>query len=222
MSDQDILKRMGYKEVSNNSCENCTHFKELDHFCQQETDPDGVCQANTFNVGVSSNGICDHYLNNISSTEPTKDGDNRIGHDLCSIIIEEGFATKEDCEKYDKVDEWHNIAFGEWLVDNGHITDRQLGLALSITSGYPFRNGASLISSDNTQDLVPMEFARTRDCLPVSIFTRELNVAIYDPFDLSLVDDLNFLTNMAVIPFISTKKIIQEGIKNSYNTMMDV
>jgi len=140
-----------------------------------------------------------------------------IGDSISEILTSEGWANEEALQKAsDEVGNDYSIEFGEKLIENKIITEAQLAKALAITSGMEYIKGDGLIGVSDATDLVAMEFARTRKALPIEIKDDALQVVIYNPLDLSLTDDLNFMTSMPVVCKISELTFIEEGIGRSY------
>ncbi len=106
---------------------------------------------------------------------------------------------------------------GKWLVDEKVISEHQYAQALAIQHGMDYVGDQILIGTSDATELVSMEFARNRTALPIKIEDDELYVAIANPDDLSLIDDLNFMCGgMMVKLLVGSAKEIQKGITGSY------
>jgi len=68
--------------------------------------------------------------------------------------------------------------------------------------------------------LVPSDFAMRHQVLPLREEDHTLVVAVANPFDVTVLDDLRLLTNRDVRPVVAVPRQISEGIENSYMEKM--
>src|SRR4051812_38351890 len=65
-------------------------------------------------------------------------------------------------------------------------------------------------------DLVPINFARQHELLPLSISGDVLRVAISNPLDLSPLDDLRALSGKRCEPVVASSEVIEAAINRVY------
>ncbi|MFH1137851.1 MAG: GspE/PulE family protein [Pseudomonadota bacterium] len=112
-----------------------------------------------------------------------------------------------------------------WAGPDGapHFLDPETIMkAVAEEVGLPFRKIDSLeLDLDLVTKILPMSFALKHLVVPVGLTGRSLEVAVCDPFDLMVLDDVRRVSQMDVSPVLSTKadirKLISEfyGIKSS-------
>ena len=138
------------------------------------------------------------------------------------LLIEAKLVTKEQLEEALALQERaeDNIPLGEILVSMGYLSEEGLALTLSkkLNIAYlSFDAGTLVIEYDqNLAKLVNEEFARNRLVLPLSRTPDTISVAMWNPLDLTAIDNLRRITAKNVVVSCSTRKDIQEGINRLY------
>ncbi|UCG34930.1 MAG: Flp pilus assembly complex ATPase component TadA [Candidatus Omnitrophota bacterium] len=139
---------------------------------------------------------------------------------LGDILVSEGIATQEQIKDAVSVQEKEGGKLGEILVKLGYVTEEQIGLSLSKQLSLSYIS----LSSENIkpapdQDLgklIPYDVAIRNIVLPLSHKANSLTVAMFNPLDLILIDNLKRLTGCQINPVISTKSEILKAIDDFY------
>ena len=140
-----------------------------------------------------------------------------IGDPLSEIILDEGWTDKESLDKaIEEIGNDYSIEFAEYLVENNIVNGEKMAMALAAHSGLEYTKSDGLVGATDATDLVSMEFAKTRKVLPVEIKDNTLHVIIYNPLDLSLRDDLDFMAGMHVECKVGELASIKAGVDRSY------
>ncbi|MBB2480643.1 Flp pilus assembly complex ATPase component TadA [Bacillus sp. APMAM] len=106
---------------------------------------------------------------------------------------------------------------GDVLVERGFINEQQLIEVLEFQLGVPhvvlhrYPIDTSLIK------LVPIEFAIRNVVIPIEKNQQELTVAMNDPMDYFVIDDLRLSTGFQIKPVIATKEEIIGAIHKYYH-----
>lgn len=110
--------------------------------------------------------------------------------------------------------------FGGRLATNclamGYTDERTLSLVLSRQQGVPF---VILSRSATPLDLLedfPLEIARKLEALPVHRAEREVFVAMADPTDIAVLDELRFVTGATIVEHGALSGILHDAIEESY------
>jgi len=93
---------------------------------------------------------------------------------------------------------------GEALVELGCLAEEQLALELSRQSGLPIANLHEEPLDPSLLSLLPEQFIKRYKVLPIKIEGRSLYLAMADPFDVQVLDDVRRLTGLEVKPRLST------------------
>ena len=166
---------------------------------------------------------------------PAKEKYLRLGESL----LKEGVITQQQLEQAIKLQKQEGGRLGEILIRLGMIKEEQLVIALGKQLNIPyFSLGSDLnpAAEQNLMELVPKEFAIRNTVLPLSRHLGSLTVAMFDPLDLILIDNLRKLTSCEVNPVIAAKsdinkaiekfygksKILQDAVNASYETESDI
>jgi type IV pilus assembly protein PilB len=104
---------------------------------------------------------------------------------------------------------------GEILIKKGYISDETLMELVS------FQRGFEVVDLNKFQDridpsvanLISKDFAFKRKVFPFDLVDSTLHVAMTDPRDINVIDEIRLLTGYNVKPFISTRKNIENIIR---------
>jgi len=146
---------------------------------------------------------------------------------LGELLVQEGLITQTQLEKAVSTQRQEGGRLGEVLVKLGMVKEDQMVAVLGRQLNVPyFSLGTGMLKPATDQGLerlIPHEFALKNSVLPLSRTLRSLTVAMSDPLDLILVDNLGRLTNCEINPVIATRSDISKAIEGFYgkSTMLD-
>ncbi len=158
---------------------------------------------------------------------------------LGESLIKEGIITQSQLEQAIRLQKQEGGRLGEILIRLGMIKEEQLVFTLGKQLNIPyFSLGSELkpAAEQNLAELVPKEFAIRNSVLPLSRHLGSLTVAMFDPLDLILIDNLRKLAgceinpviaarsdiNKAIEKFYGKSKIFQDAVEASYETDSDI
>jgi type IV pilus assembly protein PilB len=111
---------------------------------------------------------------------------------------------------------------GVTLISMGFVSEAELMRVLSDQLCYPFADLDAKIVAPEVIELVPYEIAAKHHCLPLTVqrkgSVRELYLAMFDPTDLAVIDDIRFRTGHEVRPVLVGNQKLEEAIQRSYRT----
>ncbi|MFH1413689.1 MAG: ATPase, T2SS/T4P/T4SS family [Candidatus Omnitrophota bacterium] len=146
----------------------------------------------------------------------TKDKYLRLGE----LLIKEGIINAQQLEKAISVQRQDGGRLGEVLINLGIIKEDDMVSALAKQLNIPyFSLGTGLLkpaADQDLQQLIPQDFAIKYLVLPLSRTLRSITVAVTDPLDLMLIDNLRKLTNCEINPVIATRPDISKAIEQFY------
>ena len=104
---------------------------------------------------------------------------------------------------------------GEILVRKGFINEQTLVDLISFQRGYNTIDLSKEQGSidDSVSNLISKDFAFKRKVFPFKLEDGTLHVAMIDPRDINVIDELRLLTGFNVKPYITTQKDIDDIIK---------
>jgi len=141
---------------------------------------------------------------------------------LGEILLEDELITKEQLEEALNLQKAskEKKPIGELLIELGYLSEEGLALAVSKKLGLKyvsFSDNSLKISFDQGLDkLISEKFARDNFVLPMSKAGRHLTVAMWDPLDFIVVDNIKKMTRTDLIVHCSPKKDIIDGIDRLY------
>ncbi|MBU8916631.1 Flp pilus assembly complex ATPase component TadA [Bacillus sp. FJAT-29953] len=135
---------------------------------------------------------------------------------LGDLLIEEGLITVEQLETV--LDEkGANQKIGEALLQRGYITDQQLAEVLQRQLGIPHVNLFQYPFDANLFSIISKDTARRNLIVPLKKEGNKLYVAMVNPMDFIIIDDLRLSTGFQIEPAISTKDDILRTINKYYD-----
>jgi len=139
---------------------------------------------------------------------------------LGEILLREGLVTTEQLEKAMVVQKQEGKRLGEVLIKLGMVKEDQMVAALGKQINIPyFPLGTGMlkpVSNQELDNLIPQDIAIKNCVIPLSRTLNSLTVAMSDPLDIILLDNLKRLTGCEINPVIATKSDIAKAIEEFY------
>jgi type IV pilus assembly protein PilB len=135
---------------------------------------------------------------------------------LGDLLIEEGVITLEQLQLALAKKE-PNQKLGEVLLQRGYITEQQLIEVLEYQLGIPHISLFHYPFDTNLFSLVPKETARRNLIIPLKKDGNKLFVAMADPMDFIVIDDLRLSTGFQIEAAIATRDDILRAINKYYD-----
>jgi type IV pilus assembly protein PilB len=145
-----------------------------------------------------------------------KQGRKRLG----DLLIEEGLITPEQLQTVLE-EKAPNQKIGDALLQRGYITDQQLAEVLEVQLGIPHVNLFHYPFDTNLFSLISKETAKRNLIIPLKREGNKLYVAMVDPMDFIVIDDLRLSTGFQIETVIATKDGILRSINKYYNVDQD-
>ena len=138
-----------------------------------------------------------------------------VGRRLYEILIARGKIAHEDLGRALVEQNRTREKLGTILIRMGLLTEDELMLALA--QQYGFR----IVTLPETADpdivrLVPAEFAKRYELIPIERCGNTLVIAMSDPTNLPALDDVAFMTGLKVVTTIAPPSIIRQAIDRHY------
>ena len=136
------------------------------------------------------------------------------------ILLKEGLITEEQLKEAIEHQAKEGGKLGEILIKLGYITEEQIIIVLSKQLSIPYATlgsgGLEPAADQNLKELIPYEFAIRNLVLPIARNLNSLTIALYDPLDLILIDNLKKLTGCEINPIITSRQDILKAIEKYY------
>jgi type IV-A pilus assembly ATPase PilB len=137
---------------------------------------------------------------------------------LGQILLAQGAITQEQLKDALKRQQTRasNKRLGDVLVSFGYITSEHLAEALATQFSIPLVNLENLDISPELMDYLSPEIARINEVVPVRKDGNNLYVAMADPTNLGVIDNLRLLLEVDIHPVVASPRGIKEAIQKYY------
>ncbi|MFA5140294.1 MAG: ATPase, T2SS/T4P/T4SS family [Elusimicrobiota bacterium] len=141
---------------------------------------------------------------------------------LGEILVRGGVINADQLDRSAKLAAQENLRVGEAVVKLGFATEEAIALAVSKLVGVPYASRENKIlrpeKDQRLHEVVEERFAREHSVLPLFQEDGVLAVAMAEPSDMLLVENMKVMTGMEIQPFIATKAQILKVIDEFYGS----
>lgn len=127
------------------------------------------------------------------------------------ILLEQGLVTQEQLDDALSEQKVTGEKLGEVLVRKGALSREELEHCLAVQSGVSSFNLASYIIEPAVVKLIPEEFARKYNVMPVFLTENTLTVGMVDPSNVFIIDELQRITKLIVEPVLAQELDIKKA-----------
>lgn len=131
-------------------------------------------------------------------------------------MIQAGWIDEEKLNKALKFQQQQGCLIGESLVKLHYASEEQVSMALGKQLGIPYASKENQIlnpeKSQGLEKIIPEKFARDNAVIPLFIENNVLAVAMTDPTNIMMMDNIKLVCGMEIQPFISTRAQILKVI----------
>jgi len=135
---------------------------------------------------------------------------------LGELLLRKGIVTRENLEQALREQKVKGGFIGQLLVRLGMAQEEEILPVLSEQLGIPYIVVKGLQIPSDVIEKVPAKFASHYKLLPVSFEDNILGLAVTDPLDVQMLDDLRILLGCEVKAILGGEKDILEAIRKYY------
>lgn len=139
---------------------------------------------------------------------------------LDEILMDQGTLTADQVKQVQLYAKQNNILFAESVVKLGFASEEQVTIALSKHFAMPYaskENGILVPEKEqNLQKIIPEKFARENMVVPLFLEEDVLAVALLDPTNLFLLENIKMMSGKQVQPFIASKSQLLNAMDSFY------
>lgn len=135
---------------------------------------------------------------------------------LGDLLVEAGLITEEQLQEALK-EKAPGQKLGDALLQRGYITEQQLIEVLEFQLGIPHVSLYRYPIDPKLTNLIPKEFAKRHMVMPLKMEGERLLVAMADPMDFFVIDDLRLSTGFQIETAIASKDDILRAIHKYYD-----
>ena len=139
---------------------------------------------------------------------------------LGEILLREGVITEDQLQKAIQLQKTEGGKIGEVLVRLRSVDEKDIAIALGKQLGVPYASLARGLlqpqADQGLEQLIPEDFSRRYNLLPLSKNFNSLTVAFADPLDLIVMDNLRRMSGCEINPIIATRSDILSALDGFY------
>ncbi len=139
---------------------------------------------------------------------------------LGEILVKQGLITEAQLKTAISAQKQQKGRIGEVLVKLGMVKEEDIVSALGAQLLIPYSSKSSELlnpkAEEGLEKLIPFEFAKRNVVLPLSKHMNSLTVAVFDPLDLLMLDNLKKLTGHEINLVLATRSEILKAIDRFY------
>ena len=135
---------------------------------------------------------------------------------LGDVLTERGKISQEDLDRALATQQEKTLHLGELLLDRGLVSKTDIGRALEEVNRVRYAECPPPAIKPGVLALLPPEVASRCCALPLELDGKRLVVAMAEPQNLELLDQLRFSTGMDIAPRFSFRSDVREGIRKFY------
>jgi len=135
---------------------------------------------------------------------------------LGQLLLARGVVTDEQIDKAltEQKEKGHNKLLGELLVEMGYCTENQIASALAEAYGVPYAQVNPKICDPKVLEILPREFLEEHIVLPLFKVYGVLTVAVSEPTNVFLIDEIERISGCKAQVVCSTAKDIKATLQN--------
>jgi type IV pilus assembly protein PilB len=139
-------------------------------------------------------------------------GDKRLGAALLDMALLEDEELQRALEQHREV----GGTLSDVIIELGLLSERRIAQAIEETFGVPLVELASLEIPPEIKALVPAEKARTLEAIPFALEGGSLRVALMNPLDNLVLEELEDITGQIIEPYQTTRSSFNYALAKNY------
>jgi type IV pilus assembly protein PilB len=121
------------------------------------------------------------------------------------LLIRTGVVDAAGLTRALEVQTKHSTTLGRALADLGLADEPSIAAATASALRLEYFNGEPPVISQDVVRLLPADFCRKRRAIPLGLDGKRLRLAVTDPMDYSVQQDVEFKTGTKVVPVVVTQ-----------------
>lgn len=138
------------------------------------------------------------------------------------LLVEAGLLTPEQLEPAIVEARQLGKRLGDYLVEQRLVTAEDLAMAISLQLNLPVIDLKRHTVQPQALQLVPEEYARQHELIPIDIAGDALVVVMADPGNIQVMEDLRARAKMAIQPAVGIPSDIREAINRNYRASGEI
>jgi type IV pilus assembly protein PilB len=141
-----------------------------------------------------------------------------MGSNLGELLIQEKLLDSAQLKSALEFHKKNDVGIGSAIVSLGYLSEEEMAQALSRQLGYPYINLDQFEVYPDVISLIPVEIAKKYLIMPIHRIRSFLTLAMVDPTDLGIIEDIRFRTGLSIQPVIASESGIMSAISKYYGS----
>ncbi|QGJ71123.1 Type IV fimbrial assembly protein PilB [Planctomycetales bacterium 10988] len=137
-------------------------------------------------------------------------------NDWAKILVKSGICSVDELQDAQQMCKNTGMDLDQAVFRQGYATEAEIAKAKAKQHNIPFIDLDTAEIDLDALDNIPEQTARAKNCLAINEENGTLNVAISDPYDFELIDQLRFVTNKHVETFLAPPDQLRDLITRAY------
>lgn len=147
----------------------------------------------------------------------TKTAASSMEKKLGDILVKDSIISKEDLDLAVRKKEETGASLGSLLVNMGLASEWEMAAALGKQLNVPFITLSHYEIDPEVLQSIPEDIVKKYQIVPVDKTGNTLTIALSDPSNIYLLDEIRILTKCQIVPVISFESDIDEAINKYYD-----
>jgi len=140
---------------------------------------------------------------------------------LADVLLGEKFITEEDLEKAERYQRENGGSLSEIFVKLGLVTEEQVVIGLAEQLSIPHVKLSNYQLDPEVMEMLPEKVIEENKVVPLSRSGNTLTVALANPLDVLLIDNIKALTGCKIQTVVATSSEIEQVIADYYSAGTD-
>lgn len=141
-----------------------------------------------------------------------------MGSNLGELLLQEKLLNTDQLKSALDFQKKNEVSIGTAIISLGLISEEEMAQALSRQLGYPYINLDQFEVYPEAVGLIPVEISKKDIIMPIHRIRSFLTLAMVDPTDLDIIEDIRFRTGLSIQPVIASESGIINAIKKYYGS----
>ncbi len=141
-----------------------------------------------------------------------------MASNLGELLLREKIITVEQLRAALEFQKKNSLPVGTSLIQLGYINEEEIAQALSRQLGYPYIDLDQFEVYPEVINLIPADVAKKYLVMPIHRIRSFLTLAMVDPTDLEVIEDVRFRTGLSIQPVIASESGVMNAINKYYGT----
>ena len=139
-----------------------------------------------------------------------------MGSNLGELLIREKVINQDQLKTASDYEKKNKVTISSALVTLGHVSEEEMAQALSRQLGYPYIDLSQFEVYPDVINLIPVDIAKKHMIMPIHRIRSFLTMAMVDPTDLDVIENVRFRTSLSIQPVIASESGINDAINKYY------